>query len=134
VSVKAISVTKLATAALLFGAVAIGCAGHNGGAAQSTGTPAVQQSQVAGTAPTLEPITSDAPSDSPESSAATDPGATGRPGFHDGPDRHRTLADREPVERRQRLPLGRRRRPVRWRIDPQEVATGHSHSVPDTRR
>ncbi len=79
-SVKAISVTKLATAALLFGAVAIGCAGHNGGAAQSTGTPAVQQSQVAGTAPTLEPITSDAPSDSPESSAATDPGATAAPG------------------------------------------------------
>jgi len=56
VSVKAISVTKLATAALLFGAVAIGCAGHNGGAAQSTGTPAVQQSQVAGTAPSWSPL------------------------------------------------------------------------------
>jgi hypothetical protein len=80
VSVKAISVTKLATAALLFGAIAMGCAGHNGGAAPSPGTPAVQQSQVAGTAPTLEPITSDAPSDSPESSATTDPGVTAAPG------------------------------------------------------
>jgi len=77
VSSKAISVTRLAVAALLMGILVIGCGRHDGGPA--TATPAVQQSQVPGTSPTPGSVPSDAPSGSPDANA-TDPGATAAPG------------------------------------------------------